>query len=1143
MFAAFVIAALLCSLIPSTAFAQLAPTEEPPVEETNVEEPQPEDPIDPTVPAEETEPPETPTEEATTTEEVSNDAEPEAAPAATSSDPTATSTDETQPNDGADGADSSDVASTTATTTPPTDGSAGSPGTEGASGTDGENTEEPEEPGYEHLSVPLSVVTDGLSGEADEPDDGELEEETGSIELEAGRNTVQTIVTGASIAQGNLYTKANTNNLLSVFDQSETDKDTYTFNRISSDSTPIDNNASARSVTGGNTNESRNVGSITTGNAVATFNVASVVNSNIINSDGHMQLESQVLVPNQSLNLTEFIFPGASPSIRESGICDLLSCAAEDIAYNFSHTNQATITNDVYLEAQTGGNTIHADRADMLTGDAYAAANVINVVNTNVIDSNYRLLTFNAVGDLDGNLILPTEALFKAFFGLPNGLNQLEDAEDAVMHVENVNDAIVSNNVTSYAESGLNDITSYDSALITGDAESESNILNRNNQNVYGGDLMYLWIRIHGSWSGDVVGLPEGLTWQWTPDGIIIYNEDAEIEPSAFLGIDIDSYNANITNNSHVVIDNNVDVRAISGDNTVDGFHGSSLVSTMRTGDAYASANVMNIANTNVIGANWMLAIVNVMGDFDGNVTFTETDLSLSGSGAGSAPLVPGSDIVFSYTVANSSDTVATHVVLRQALDHAFVTGTDGDRVQEVELGDIAPGSTVSIDLFATVDANASSGSNVRAVTELVSDQGDTNPSDNVLVETFSVTGSSNTETDTTGSTTDDTDDTTTETDTGSGTSGNDTSGGSNNPGGNSPSKSGGSSPKNKTKSIDRTEGNDDPDRPPFIIVSKRSSVDADDVVQAGEEVNYTVTLTNSGGTAYDAVLYDELVNPIGSVLNEQSWELGTILADEVITIEYTTAYDALTPSGTYTNTAWVEVYRYADTKENGGRPLKLDKAEHVVEIKGVDLAIGNVGVVAFYPNGTGGINALVSWETNRGASGQVFYSPTILGSLYNPLLPNFGYAQQSFRFNTPKTTHHMILRDLTPGLQYSYKIRATSDDLTALGGDYTFTVPLSVATVAIVLPNGQLAQLGGAPQVAGATVSVVVPPPIAPIAAPVSPPRQVFTPPAPAPQPTPAPEPVPEPEPAPEPAPQAAPVPEPEAKVGLFGRVMNLFR
>jgi len=1042
---------------------------------------------------------------------------------------TATSSDETNENDGTeglDGAGSSDTGTSTATTTDNgTNGDTGNSGADGTEGLDsGEDTESTASSTAPDLTgEPIPVVTDGLIGDDDSPEDEDI---TGRKDEEGARNI--DITTGIATAQGELFTDANSTNVRSEFDpETLDDLDTYTFNATGTNAANVLNEAASISATGENKAQTDGEAKIITGDAISAFNIANVINSSIINSDGFIYLGNQILEPNTSLDLQDFFFPGGTSILADAADCNLLSCVAEDVVYNFSQTSVASITNDAYIEAVTGDNEVDTKSGTIATGDAYGTANVINMVNTNIIDSNYRLMTFNAIGNLEGDLLLPTEELFDMFFGLPNGVNQQENTDDFHANVDNVNELVVNNNVETYAETGQNDITAVNSTIETGRSESESNILNKVNENLYGGDAMYLWIRIHGYWDGDVVGLPDGLTWEWTPDGVIIYNEDAEITPSQMLGYDHDSYSANFTNHNDVTINNNINVDAITGFNNIDRSGGRSLLGDISTGDAYASANVMNIANTNVIGTNWTMAIVNIMGDFDGNVTFSQTDLSLAGEMIGADnPLEPGSVLNFTYTVANTTDTVATNVVLRQALGNAHVTNSL-NTVQSVELGDMNPGDSQVVQLSAAVDSSLVYGtSTVVAIATVSSSEGDINQSNNVvsLSEDLYISDpnadAGTTTTDNTSTTTDDGSDSDDATTTGGSTGG--SGGGSSGGGG------GGSS--SKTKSIDREKKAIDPNSASFLVVTKKADVDEGDHVSAGEEVDYTIVVRNGGGTAYHAVVYDNLINPIGTSISEQSWDLGTILAGEEIKLSYTTLYDPFTPSGVYTNTARIEAYSGSTTKADGGRPLQLDDAVHTVIIDGVPLAVGNVGVLAYFPSANGQVGALVAWETSASSTGQVYYSPLSLYSStspYDPTKHNYGYAQKSFRLPQPKTKHLMILNGLKPGVEYTYRVRADSGGNLAQGGDYTFSVPPAVRTLV-------LAGQSSAPLVAGAATSAPV---VKPVPVPVPP--MVYVPPV---KPKPVVQSEPEPivsQPEPEPVEVAS---EPEKTSGVGGFVKKVF-
>jgi hypothetical protein len=291
------------------------------------------------------------------------------------------------------------------------------------------------------------------------------------------------------------------------------------------------------------------------------------------------------------------------------------------------------------------------------------------------------------------------------------------------------------------------------------------------------------------------------------------------------------------------------------------------------------------------------------------------------------------------------------------------------------------------------------------------------------------------------------------------------------------------------------------------MLTIKKTAVgiDKNDVISAGTDVDYKIVVSNAGGKAYDAQVFDTLVNPIGSVMNEQSWDLGTIEAGEEVELTYTTEYNPATPSGTYTNTAKVVAYLKDGMKEVGAMPLSVKEAVNTIQIKGLDLAIGNVEVLAYFP-GVGGLSsALVSWETSKPSLSQMFYGLAQSVSPYDPKAANFGYGQASFKFPTEKTKHLMIITGLQNGRTYAYRINAQAGKFIATSREYQFTLPALVPTLTLAFPTTP------SPMVAGASTSV--PKPVAPVvpvyhAAPAPKPAAVTPPPAPEPAPTPEPEP-----------------------------------
>lgn len=978
---------------------------------------------------------------------------------------------------------SSSTATSTATSTPPSqDGQSGTNGSTGGAGQPGESVIG----SITDSHNPVATSSDALLGDDTESGSNGLDQEdeviTGEI-IEDGGNI--TIETATATAKAEIFTDANSNDVRSELtsEAAAGDLDIYTFNATGTNNGVAQNEGDSKAVTGGNTAVAANSANIKTGGAVAVINVANIINTSVVNSDGIIYLGNQILSGGESLDLTRNFFPDPNKHKLSQNVCSLMSCAAEDIIYNFSQQNTATITNDINVEASTGKNLADGYRtiSDIRTGRAFASGNVMNVANTNIIDSNYQLLAFNAIGDLDGDLILPTEDLFMAYFAQPNGTNQVESAEDVVITINNTNIANdVSNNLNSYAETGQNQATtSYDSTIKTGQAYTESNILNKINENSFGGDLFELRIRIHGNWDGEIVDLPAGLSWEYTADGIRIYNQNAEIATSPNIGYDIDSYRANITNRNEIILHNNISLSAITGQNKALGWYGN-----IETGDAFASANVMNIANTNIIGVNWTYAVVNILGDLKGNISFsTPTDLTLTGSiTSGADTLAASSTLIYTYTVTNNSTVPALDVSVEQSLTNAFVNGSQTNSIKS--LGNIGAHGTKQVIFTAVVDPALAVGtSSVVALATVRSQTADSDFSNNILTLQNDFTYSTSS-TAVNGSSTG----TGASTSTGSGTSTTPVEnpvvivpppssggGGSSSGGGGG---GGGSSSKYTKKDIEREELAVDANKPPLITITKTAKVGKSISVRAGDSVDYTIVVKNKGGQAYDATVYDVLSNPIGAELNQQDWYLGTIKAGEEIKLTYTTEYDLFTPSGIYTNTASIVAYATKPEKNNKTLlpPLKISDAVYELKINGVPLAVGNVAVLAFFPGAFGQVSALLSWETSTSSISQIVYGPRAAVSSYTPGKLNYGYQNSSFRFPIMKTRHFMIITNLQPGQTYDYRANAISTKSIIVSREYGFRVPHFIPSLTLATASDNL--LTPPPQVAGASTTAQISPP-----------------------------------------------------------------
>ena len=512
--------------------------------------------------------------------------------------------------------------------------------------------------------------------------------------------------TGGTIITDDANASTTVDNLLNLNtvngDIAGQEMNSSTFTASSTNSGILDSAATSTAMTGENeVIGGEGVNLIVTGNAVSTANVINEVNTNIFNSDGLIVFLNHLFgdgIDLSGYDLSYFFAggPGASPTVNDAGEaqCTLFTCLNSS-TLNVWNTNDATVTNSVIVRSATGEN-IASSTADatVQTGDAYAAANVVNLVNTNIINSSYLLVAYNNFGDLEENITLPHAAFFDALFETGAASTSINSSTYEVSAVNDVNltgtTTAAANTGTNIASSTLESIdplsTSTPEAtgagvITTGDAYASSHTYNQANTNNVGGTSVFMLFRVSGDWNGRILGLPSGLTPSFASDGndtlIQIVSDNGTTTPTAAKLLE--EYNAShfsAISTSSADVENNIDVSADTGHNTALTQNGTS---TVNTGNAYASANVVNLVNTNIVGQNWIFAVFNIFGDLNGDIVFGGSPILIVGASPSRTEVHPGDEVSYTFTVQNTGKSDASDVIVNASFDNSLLTFSSGD--------------------------------------------------------------------------------------------------------------------------------------------------------------------------------------------------------------------------------------------------------------------------------------------------------------------------------------------------------------------------------------------------------------------------------------------------------------------------------
>ena len=476
------------------------------------------------------------------------------------------------------------------------------------------------------------------------------------------KNAVQT---GGSAGQSSSATNQNTgsgsdnssqtniNNELTVKNVNEAN----VINRVTADISSGKNNS----------NFNTGHGMITTGAANLGLNFFSLANANLFGSQKfYANLQNIYNDYTGNVDLSAELNSSSSPLsnllINASNNSTGANSSNQSIANvndQTSITNQNTghLNNEIDATVVSGQNkaNYNTGTGSIVSGQVNSSVNVLNFLNSNITSGNWMVKTLNVFGDWKGDLKLPSmpapdlstvvspsnSNVFNSNTGSGSNNSVNANTSDSTTLTNN-NSAGIENNVTMRTDSGTND-ASYNggSGIVKiGVANAETNEMNVANLNVTGNSWWLIVVNRFGNWNGTAVGSPEavaikttGISTVLTPQqsGVNVTNNPTGADSNNSAGVNI-NHTTDITNTNQADIVNNLNIQAISGGNEAQRNSGHGYI---ETGDIRGVNNIMNFANANITVGNWVVVVVNVFGNWDGNLIFSPnggTDLPIGGS-------------------------------------------------------------------------------------------------------------------------------------------------------------------------------------------------------------------------------------------------------------------------------------------------------------------------------------------------------------------------------------------------------------------------------------------------------------------------------------------------------------------------------
>ena len=365
-----------------------------------------------------------------------------------------------------------------------------------------------------------------------------------------------------------------------------------------------------------------------------------------------------------------------SVALNENTSEDSTNQATADVDrdYTVVNTNVAYLGNDYLVTGNSGRNSVLAGFSFkdgwVETGNVKVRSNIINKVNTNIIDLNgveaiWRPFVLDINGEYNEDIDL--FELIASRFGGTRGIfanaNNTNTGEDSLnlaaasieerTDIEVNNLGLIENDYAIEGISGENSIFAGTKVkrtrVDTGKVDVSTNLFNFLNTNIIGGEATVAVINIFGNFKKNIL-LPsfDQIFPNVGPRIGTGAQADASIEGAT--GDSINNAVAIATNDTEITVQNYGGVinelknRANSGDNeNVFGDDADNI--TVKSGKAKTQTNVLTLANRTCIGCGWFSGFFNILGDWSGKVSGLPETAKKEGNGKSFVVSVEDTDV------------------------------------------------------------------------------------------------------------------------------------------------------------------------------------------------------------------------------------------------------------------------------------------------------------------------------------------------------------------------------------------------------------------------------------------------------------------------------------------------------------------
>ena len=436
---------------------------------------------------------------------------------------------------------------------------------------------------------------------------------------------------------------------------------------------------------------------VLTGSALAVVDNINLTNLNFVEADILLYIDTIKEEESEDINFY---------TLYENLFSRYVSLPQDSV---ISVSQDANINLQTQAKAGSGNTLVEADSANLETGPVVAVANSVNLANLNLVGETSTVFVINILGDFLGDILIPNINQMQTM-SLPSNLEIINNQQS---NVDSSNQADATSGEVLLEGEGT---------AVIGDETLIYNTASFTNLVKIGNVWVWLLLNNYGNWSGSLKNWDEPGSIRTLAKGTEILEKEKEAKKEE----SVKEGSLTVLTNQKAEIKSQTSADSKSGNATLKGN------GDIRSGDAFSLANDVTLANFVGVGGSVFLGILNILGNWFGDLNVAYPDLQVSITD-NKDEVAAGSSQKYIVSVSNQGKAKI------KGIDTDFTVSSDvvvNSSEINRHIAELAPGESYSYEIDGVISSTVLVNTQINASVSVSSVEEEESKSNNIAFDT-----------------------------------------------------------------------------------------------------------------------------------------------------------------------------------------------------------------------------------------------------------------------------------------------------------------------------------------------------------------------------------------------------------------------